>query len=49
VRGTQPVPGAHHDTAAWIHLVKDPTSFRQGETPFEQALPLWRESLRAVN
>lgn len=48
VRDAQPVPGAHHDTAAWIQLVKEPASFRHGETPFEQALPLWREGLRAV-
>ena len=45
VRDDQPVPGAHHDTRAWLRLVKDRHAFAPGSTPFEQALPLWRNGL----
>jgi hypothetical protein len=45
VRGDQPVPGAHHDTRAWVSLAKDPTAFPAAATPFEQARAVWRQGL----
>lgn len=45
VRDDQPVPGAHHDTRAWLRLVKDRRAFTTADTPFEQAWPLWRNGL----
>lgn len=45
VRADQPVPGAHHDTRAWVRLVKDPGAFPAAATPFEQVRALWRTGL----
>lgn len=45
VRADQPVPGAHHDTRAWIRLARDRAAFADGLTPFEQARALWRRGL----
>jgi hypothetical protein len=41
-RADQPLPGAHHDTRAWLKRAKDPAVFGAAATPFEQALPVWR-------
>jgi len=38
-------PGEHHDTRAWIRLVRDPQAFSAGATPFEQVRGLWRQGL----
>jgi hypothetical protein len=46
VRGHYRVPGAHHDTLAWLDLAKDRASFPGARDPFEQAAPLWRDGLR---
>ncbi|HEV7914838.1 MAG TPA: hypothetical protein VGP22_13815 [Albitalea sp.] len=45
VRDDQPVAGAHHDTRAWLKLVRDPAAFGAAETPFEQARTLWNKGL----
>jgi hypothetical protein len=47
VRADQPVPGAHHDTRAWIRLVKDASAFPPAANPFEQVRSLWRTGLLA--
>lgn len=41
-RADQPLPGAHHDTRAWLKRVRDPAAFAGAGTPFEQAMPIWR-------
>ncbi len=41
-----PHGGGHHDTRAWIRLVRDPAAFADADTPFAQVLGLWREGLR---
>lgn len=41
-------PGHHHDTLAWVRLARDPRAFALGETPFEQAAPLWQAGLQSV-
>ena len=43
-RADQPVPGAHHDTRAWLQRARDPAVFNDAATPFEQALPVWRSA-----
>jgi hypothetical protein len=48
VRGHTHVPGAHHDTLAWLDLVKHRASFPGARDPFEQASPLWRAGVRAA-
>ncbi len=45
VREDQPLPGAHHDTRAWLRLTADPAVFASGDDPFEQAWPLWQRGL----
>jgi hypothetical protein len=44
-RADQPIDGAHHDTRVWLRLARDPRAFAPGDTPFEQAEPLWRTGL----
>jgi len=46
-RADQPVPGAHHDTRAWLRRAADPAVLRQGATPFDQAMPVWRSEVDA--
>lgn len=38
-------PGEHHDTRAWLRLVRDPSTLASGATPFDQVRGLWREGL----
>ena len=38
--------GEHHDTGAWLRLVRDPAAFGDAPTLFEQAEPLWERGLR---
>jgi hypothetical protein len=45
VRDDQPVPGSHHDTRAWIRLVKNRAAFEPAANPFEQVWGLWRAGL----
>ena len=45
VREDQPVPGAHHDTRAWVRLARQPWAFPAAATPFEQAAALWPRGL----
>lgn len=40
-----PVARSAHDTLAWVQLARDPAALAQGETPFDGAVPLWREGL----
>jgi hypothetical protein len=47
VRDDQPVPGAHHDTRAWLRLAREPWAFPAAATPFEQARGLWGQGLRS--
>ena len=46
-RADQPVPGAHHDTRAWLRLAGERSAFegRPGENVFEQAWSLWLQGL----
>jgi hypothetical protein len=47
VRGAgTPVARSAHDTLVWVQLARDPAALAQGATPFDDALPLWREGLR---
>jgi hypothetical protein len=45
VRDDQPLPGAHHDTRAWLRLARQPWAFPAAATPFEQAKVLWSQGL----
>jgi hypothetical protein len=47
VRDDQPVPGAHHDTRAWLRLTREPSVFSSanGSDPFNQAWPVWQQGL----
>lgn len=45
VRDDQPVPGAHHDTRAWLRLAQDRAVFGAGESPFERVQALWQQGL----
>lgn len=47
VRDDQPVPGAHHDTRAWLRLARDPAAFDPGDDPFERVRSLWQRGLLA--
>ena len=38
-------PGEHHDTRAWIRLVRDPQALPAAATPFDQVRALWRQGL----
>lgn len=38
--------GNHHDTLAWVKLVRNPISFAPAATPFDMAWPLWQQGLR---
>jgi hypothetical protein len=44
-RDDQPVPGAHHDTRAWLRLAHDRHAFDAAGSLFDQAWPLWRAGL----
>jgi hypothetical protein len=35
----------HHDTGAWVRLVRDPSAFADGATPFAQVTGLWQRGL----
>ncbi|WOB08411.1 hypothetical protein [Piscinibacter gummiphilus] len=41
-------PGNHHDTLAWVTLVRDPLRFASSATPFEAAWPLWQAGLASA-
>lgn len=41
----EPLAGSHHDTRAWVRLVRDPSAFAVGATPFEQVMSLWQRGL----
>ncbi|MES2886886.1 MAG: hypothetical protein V4739_02640 [Pseudomonadota bacterium] len=45
VREDQPVPGAHHDTRAWLRLAVNAAAFPSGGNLFERAWPLWQRGL----
>lgn len=45
VRDDQPLPGAHHDTRAWLRLAKDRDAFAQERDLFKQAWPMWQQGL----
>jgi hypothetical protein len=47
VREEQPIPGAHHDTRAWLRLAKNPQVFPPHTNPFEQVHALWQAGLRS--
>jgi hypothetical protein len=38
-------PGEHHDTRAWLHLVRNGAAFPPAATPFDQVRGLWRQGL----
>jgi len=38
-------PGEHHDTRAWLRLVRDGGAFPPAATPFDQVRGLWRQGL----
>jgi hypothetical protein len=38
-------PGEHHDTRAWLRLVRDPAVIPAAATPFDQVRGLWRQGL----
>jgi hypothetical protein len=48
LRAEQPVPGAHHDTRAWIRLAADPRAFASAPTPFEAVEALWTHGLAST-
>lgn len=48
VRKVQPVAGGSHDTRAWVRLAADAGVFGKDESPFEAAMPLWRNGLVAT-
>jgi hypothetical protein len=41
--------GEHHDTRAWLHLVRDRAAFPVAATPFEQVRALWRQGLLSAD
>ena len=45
VRRARPVAGASHDTRAWLRLAPAGAAFAAAATPFDAALPLWRQGL----
>ena len=46
VRGAAtPAARSAHDTLVWVQLARDPAALALGATPFDDALPLWREGL----
>jgi hypothetical protein len=48
VRDDQPVPGAHHDTRAWLRLAKDQAALAAlpvAEDPFTRVWPMWQQGL----
>jgi hypothetical protein len=46
-RGDAPVPGAQHDTSAWLRRAADPRVFDGDGTPFDRAYGPWRAGLLA--
>ncbi len=47
VREHQPVPGAHHDTRAWVRLARQAASLGSDPSVFVSVLPLWKQGLLA--
>lgn len=47
IRDDQPVPGAHHDTRAWLRLARNPGLFPSIGSPFEQASTVWQQGLQS--
>ncbi|AKJ29380.1 hypothetical protein [Caldimonas brevitalea] len=47
VRDDVPVAGSFHDTRAWVRLARDASIFGAAESPFEQALGVWKQGLLA--
>ena len=45
IRADVPVPGAHHDTRAWLRLARSPDAFDDAGTPFERVHTLWQRGL----
>ena len=45
VREDQPLPGAHHDTRAWLRLAADRAAFGADDNPFERVWTMWRAGL----
>lgn len=45
IRDDQPVPGAHHDTRAWLRLAKDRGAFPRSVDPFTQVWGMWQQGL----
>jgi hypothetical protein len=45
VRDDQPVPGAYHDTRAWLRLARDRSAFAADDNPFERVWTMWRAGL----
>ncbi len=45
VRSDVSIPGEHHDTQAWVNLVRDPTVFGDRRGPFVQAQAPWVRGL----
>lgn len=45
IRDDQPVPGAHHDTRAWLLLAKDRSAFPREADPFTQVWAMWQRGL----
>ena len=48
LRDDQPVPGAHHDTRAWLRLAKDRSAFPPVSAdggPFTQVWTMWQQGL----
>ncbi len=48
-RAAQPVAGGSHDTAVWVRLAADATSFAAAATPFDQVGELWRQGLLSAD
>jgi hypothetical protein len=48
VREHQPVPGAHHDTRAWLRTAREGSAFPQADGIFEQAQALWAQHLESA-
>jgi hypothetical protein len=46
-RGDDAVPGAPHDTVAWLARARDPRSLDGDASPFDRAYVLWRQGMLA--
>ncbi len=45
VRDEPGLPGSHHDTRAWLRLVRERARFGSDGSPFAQVAALWRDGL----